>query len=235
MTDKEKTTDDPNEELSQEADSKEEKPTGSSDQTSQTEEDSSGEDWEKRFKGLQPKHQQLVEEHKDLKVKFAETQKALSSEKTALELKLDEAQAELKNLTETTEGLKETNGKLEESLESLNKRMDRSKLIMSDYPDLAPLEASGLLAPNLEGDELTAALNNMRSLMGQSAKSAVEELTAGATGGEDAVTGTRTQAKGVNDIGEQLMEASRNRDRQEVDRLTKLLEQQANNEIFVES
>jgi len=189
-------------------------------------------DYEKRFKGLQPKHQQLVEEHKGLKSTYAVEKQEWTEEKAKLGLQVDELELELKRLSEASDGLTKSNEELQKTVDSLETKAERTALIMSEFPDLAVLEAKGLIKENLEGDELTKALNEMRSLMTKQGEAAVQSLTAGATGSEDLSSGQRGQAQDLGDIKEQLMIAQRNRDFPEVERLSNLLVERANIEVF---
>lgn len=213
------------------ADSTEDKSTGDSTQSKKTDDMSSDENWEKRFKGLQPKHQTLVEEHKDLKVQIVLDKKAWDEEKVKLGLEIDELKGDVTKFTDSSDGLTKTNDELSKSVDSMKAQLERNTLIMGDYPDLAVLEAKGLLPTALEGDELTTALDDMRSLMTAKGESAARDLVAGSTG-ESQTTGSRSQATDIGSLGELLMKAQKDRDYDEVNRLTDLLVKQADTEIF---
>ena len=216
------------------ADSTEDKAAGDSTQTDKTDDTSPDTDWEKRFKGLQPKHQTLVEEHKNLKVQIALDKKEQDEAKVTLGLEIDELKGSLKTATEGSEGLTKSNDELGKMVESLETQLERNTLIMSEYPDLAVLEAKGLIRKDLDGDELTEALDSMRSLMKTTATKATADLAAGASADGDQITGTRGQGHSVNSISDLLMVAQKNRDHGEVTRLTDLLITQADTEIFTQ-
>ena len=216
------------------ADSTEDKAAGDSTQTDKTDDTSPDTDWEKRFKGLQPKHQTLVEEHKNLKVQIALDKKAKDEAEVTLGLEIDELKGSLKTATEGSEGLTKSNDELGKMVESLETQLERNTLIMSEYPDLAVLEAKGLIRKDLDGDELTEALDSMRSLMKTTATKATADLAAGASADGDQITGTRGQGHSVNSISDLLMVAQKNRDHGEVTRLTDLLITQADTEIFTQ-
>lgn len=230
-------TDETTEELEDKAtvdDSAEDKSTGDSSQDDQTDDKSSDENWEKRFKGLQPKHQILVEEHKDLKVQVGLDKKEYDEETVKLGLEIDELKGDVTKFTESSEGLTKSNDELKKTVESLETQLERNKLIMSEYPDLAVLEAKGLIREDLDGDELTKALDDMRSLMVAKGESMTKELIVGSSDGEQ-TTGQRSQVKGVSSIGEALMVAQKNKDVDEINRLTALLVTAADTEVFSQS
>ena len=192
---------------------------------------SSDEDWEKRFKGLQPIHQTLVEDNKNLVVKVALDKKDWDTKEAEFGVKITGLEGDLKKATESSDGLTKSNAELAKTVETLNTQAERSKMIMSDYPDLSVLEAQGLIRQDIEGDELTKALESMRSLMVATGKDAVKDLSVGASDA-NLTTGNRSQAKDVNSIGELLMVAQKDKNVDEVTRLTSLLVQQADVEIF---
>ncbi len=213
-------------------DSAEDQAAGDSTQTDKTDDKSSDTDWEKRFKGLQPKHQTLVEDNKNLKVQFALDKKAWDEEKVTLGLEIDELKGGLKTATEGGEGLTKSNDELAKTVGSLETQIERNTLIMSEYPDLAVLEAKGLIRKDLDGDELTEALDSMRSLMKVTGESAAAKLAAGATGSDEQITGSRGQGHDVNSISDLLMVAQKDKNYDEVTRLTSLLIKQAETEVF---
>lgn len=189
-------------------------------------------DWEKRFKGLQPKHQKLVEDHKDATAQFLLDTAAWDAEKVKMGLQIDTLDSDLKKATEGLTGIEKTNTELQGVVDSNKAKLDRNKMIMETYPDLAVLEAKGLIREDIEGDELTKALDDMRSLMVAKGEAAVKDLGLGAGGDGDHSSGGRGEGMGSSDIGEKLMEAQKNRDHDEVNRLTALLIKTADAEIF---
>ncbi|MCK5307593.1 MAG: hypothetical protein KAJ73_03190 [Zetaproteobacteria bacterium] len=192
---------------------------------------SSDENWEKRFKGLQPIHQTLVESNQNLVVQVALDKKDRDTKEAEFDVKITGLEGDLKTATESSEGLTKSNTELEKTIESLNTQAERNKMIMSDYPDLAVLEAQGLIRKDLEGDELTTALDSMRSLMVAKGKDAISDLSIGSSDA-DLTTGNRSQGKDVSSIGDLLMIAQKNRDVDEITRLSDLLVKQADIEVF---
>lgn len=217
------------------ADSAADKAAAASTQTDKTDKSttdkSSDTDWEKRFKGLQPIHQTLVESNQNLVVQVAVDKKAQDTKEAEFDVKIGTLEGDLKKATETSDGLTKSNVELEKTIESLNTQAERNKMIMSDYPDLAVLEAQGLIRKDIEGDELTSALDSMRSLMVAKGKDAVKDLSIGSSDA-DLTTGNRSQGKDVSSIGDLLMIAQKNRDVDEITRLSDLLVKQADVEIF---
>jgi len=192
---------------------------------------SSDQDWEKRFKGLQPIHQTLVESNQSLIVQVALDKKEWDTKEAEFDVKITGLEGDLKKATETSEGTTKSNTELEKTVESLNAQAERNKMIMSDYPDLAVLEAQGLIRQDIEGDELTTALDSMRTLMVAKGEAAVKDLSIGSSDA-NLTTGNRSQAKDVNSIGELLMVAQKNKDVDEITRLTDLLVKTADVEVF---
>lgn len=189
-------------------------------------------DWEKRFKGLQPKHQKLVEDHKDATAQFLLDTAAWDKEKIDMGLKISTLDSELKKATEGLTGIQKSNEELQGLVDSNKTKLDRNKMIMETYPDLAVLEAKGLIREDLDGDELTKALDDMRSLMVAKGEAAIKDLGTGAGGDGDHSSGARGQGMGSADIGEKLMIAQKNRDTDEINRLTELLIKTADVEHF---
>lgn len=224
------------------SDSTQQEPSGDQTQT-QAQPDgkktSADEDWEKRFKGLQPVHQTLVEsskalktEHEGLQAQYALDQKQWQDEIKAKDLQVTTLQADLQKAQENLASASQSTEELQGTIDSLEVKLERNALIMSEYPDLAPLEAKGLISDSLEGDDLTKALNDLRSLMVTKGTEAIQDLGAGASGDDTHQTGSRGQGMGVSDIGAKLMEAQKNRNMEEVNRLTELLIKQAQTEVF---
>jgi hypothetical protein len=211
------------------------KPTGDQKPDAKTDDTSPDTDWEKRFKGLQPKHQTLVEDHKSALVQHGLDTETWGKEKVELGLKIDTLESELKAITEKMEGFEKSNEELSGLVESGKAKLERNALIMSEYPELAVMEAKGLIRDDLEGDSLTEALNDLRSLMVAKGEEAVKDKTAGSTGDDGHSSGGRGQAMSAADLNQKIMDAQKNRDFAEADRLTQLLIKEANATILSDS
>lgn len=187
-----------------------------------------GEDWEARFKGLQPKVQELAEANKALtseRLQHLGRISELEGLLTASDKKIEESQKQLDAATSAQTEFQET-------INTLEKEAERATLIMSDYPDLAQMEAKGLIAPGLFGEELKTKLEDLRSVLKSKGANVVETLIAGSTSVEETKTGSRTQGDTVADIDQLMQAAMKNGDMKEVDRLEQLLIKQANREVF---
>lgn len=112
-----------------------------------------------------------------LQTKFNETQSAL----TELQSKSMEWQTNLSKLEETVK-VKET--KEEETallVETLQRGKTRAQLIFSEFPELAPFEAEGLL-PEAEEDKLKEVFGNFSAKLVSVKKNAASEFGKGGTG-----------------------------------------------------
>ena len=186
--------------------------------------DAAAEDYEHKFKGLQPKYQTLVEEAKEhedalLKLggKIAELETTIASSGETI-VKMNET---AKEAEEGSDGLTKTNKELEGQLE-------RSNLIMSDYPELAALEAKGLLPVDVEGDELKVKFDSMSEVLKEQGSSNVAEKVKGSTGEEDISTGGRSGGDSIDDTSHKILEANKTGDTKESARLTAILVEQQN-------
>ena len=91
-----------------------------------------------------------------------------------------------------------------------------------------------MLPKDVEGEELTTALNEFRTLMGGKAIDALKDLNAGDTGDEDLSSGSRSQGKDVGTLQELLMKANVEGDAKEIKRVTDLLVE-AQNKVMAAS
>jgi len=180
-------------------------------------------DWEGRFKGLQPKYQTLQETYKAEKSAWEKQRLEQLGRIGELEGNVKSAHEAVDGLTKDLEGAVTGQTNLEAEIEKLTKQIERHNLIMSEYPDLAILEGKGLLPADKSGDELKAALLEMRTIMGANAQAALANLSAGATGDDENITGRRSQGTDLQSIQEQLMTANKAGDAAEITRLTNLL------------
>ena len=202
--------------------------TGSKDK----DDDKGGDDnWEDRFKGLQPKYQQAVETYKTDKEAWDKDRINLLGQVSESETKLKSAQDEVKKLTEDAETSGTGKTEMQTQIDTLGKQLERNTLIMSEYPDLSLFEAKGMLPKDVEGEELKTALNEFRTLMGSAAIDALKDRDAGDTGDQDVSTGSRSQGKDIGSLQELLMKANAEGDAKEIKRVTDLLVE-AQNKVF---
>jgi chromosome segregation ATPase len=196
----------------------------------QTTEDKGKEDYEARFKGLQPKVQELAEANKSLtseRLQLLGTISEQEAQLTAAQKQLEEKQGEVDAATKAQE---ESQG----TIDTLEAQIERQTLIMSEFPDLAQMEAKGLINPALSGDELKTHLGEMRSILKSQGVSAMESLTAGSTSAEETKTGARTQGDSIADIDQKMQAAMREGNMEEVNRLEKILIEQADKVVFTD-
>lgn len=213
------------------------KPTGDQtpdDKTADPGKTAPDQNWEKRFKGLQPKHQDLTEAHKGLQAQYTLDKQNWDAEKATATAKVTALEADLAAAQEELESLKSGNEELQSTVGSLETKLERNALIMSEYPDLSVLEAKGLIRDDLEGDELTTALNELRSLMVKQGEQALQDLNAGSTGDDRQSSGGRGQKMDLGSINQKLMDAQKSGDWEEADRLTKLLIAEADATVLQE-
>ena len=126
-----------------------------------------------------------------------------------------------KEAEEGSDGLEKTNKELESKLE-------RTNLIMSDYPGLAALEAKGLLPVDVEGDELKVKLDSMSEILKEQGVDNIGEKLKGSTGEEDLTTGKRSQGDSIDDVSNKILEANKAGDTKESARLVAILVEQQN-------
>jgi len=208
--------------------------TGTQTQQADTQSQGSTTDWEARFKGLQPKYQQLKQAYETDKQAWEGERLKLMGQIAELETGLKSAQSDLEVLQEENKTWETEKADLQSQLDGMMKRIERTNLIMSEFPDLARFEAKGLIPQDKEGDELVAALTEMRTLITGSAEDVLKTLSAGSTGDSDHRTGSRAQGDDIVSIQNKLMDANLKGDAAEIARLTDLLVQKQN-EIFAAS
>lgn len=191
---------------------------------SKKDQDDAAEDFERKFKGLQPKYQTLVTEAQEhegelLKLggKIAELETTIAASGETI-VKMGET---AKEAEKGSDGLQKTNEELEGKLE-------RTNLIMSDYPDLAALEAKGLLPVDVEGEELKEKLDSMSEVLKEQGADNIGEKIKGSTGDEDVKTGGRSKGDSIEDTSQKILEANKAGDTKESARLTAILLEQQN-------
>lgn len=138
---------------------------------------SQGEDYEKRYKGLQKLFDKQHAELENLQNEHATTiegKEAVLQQQKLAQTQLDATKVQLSTLTVEKEALT-AQVKIHET------QALRSKLILSDYTDLAAFEASGLLPPAATEDEMKAKFSAFREALGKSVSQTVKEKLQGAS------------------------------------------------------
>lgn len=136
-----------------------------------------GEDYEKRFKGLQKLYDTQRKELEALQLEHTTTiegREALLQQQKQAQTQLDATKAQLTTLTTEKEALA-AKVKIHET------QALRSKLILSDYADLAAFEAKGLLPPAETEEEMKTKFTAFREALGTTVSQTVKEKLQGAS------------------------------------------------------
>jgi chromosome segregation ATPase len=176
-------------------------------------------DWESSYKGLQPKYQALVEEKKA----WEDDRLKLGGTIAELETSVKASAETVKGMTDEATKAETASAELQKTIEGLTGKLERSELIMSEYPHLAGLESKGLLPPELMGDELKEKLDSMSEVLQEQGVSNTGAKIKGSTGDDDVTTGKRSQGDDVQSINQKIMEANQQGDTKEAARLMPLL------------
>lgn len=136
-----------------------------------------GEDYEKRFKGLQKLFEKQQKELTELQAEHSSTiegrEELLQQQKQAQAL-LDATKTQISALTTEKEALA-AQVKIHET------QALRSKLILSDFTDLAAFEARGLLPPANTEEEMKSKFSAFREALGTTVSQTVKEKLQGAS------------------------------------------------------
>ena len=158
------------------------------------------ENWQERYKGMQRAFNKKSEELDNLAEKF-------------------------ENLMEESETSKATEGELQKQLQDIQKQMDerqqeldqmtgqiaaqeakqkRTNLILSEFPDLAPFEAKGLL-PDVPDDQMKDKFNEFREVFQSRVEDDVKKQVVGASAAETGGDGTHKVTRSKEQIYGELM------------------------------
>lgn len=125
-------------------------------------------EFEARFKGMQAEYGRLQGEHKTLAGTYS-----------TLEEQFKAAVGQRESLSLEHDKLKGEHAKATDELTSLRAQFERTRLVLSEFPDLAQLEARGLL-PTGQGDDLKKKLAEFRdTLKGMSSQQAAQIVVGG--------------------------------------------------------
>ncbi len=135
-----------------------------------------GENWEKRFNGLNTAYQKLQKKFETLEAErdqlLADKETILQDDKSA-KAQLTKLQADLQALT----GEKEA---LSGQITSLQAQKERVSLVMSEFTDLAPFEAKGLLPPATTAEEMRTKFEEFRQALSSTVQQSVQGKASGA-------------------------------------------------------
>lgn len=132
-------------------------------------------DWEKRFKGLQATYDKLQKKYNDLE---AENQR-LTGELEEQRQGARGYETEKKTLNEQLAALQGEKTALQGQVLTHQQSVERAKLIMGEFQDLATFEAKGLLPSAANLEELKQKLTDYRVAIGSMVSSGVQNRIAG--------------------------------------------------------
>lgn len=140
-----------------------------------------GENWEKRFNGLNAAYQKLQKKYEALEAEHnnlvAEKETILQDDKSK-KSQLDKLQSDLQALASERESLST-------EISSLQSQRERMSLIMSEFTDLAPFEAKGLLPTATTAEELRQKFDKFREALSSTVQQSLKDKAKGSgpTGG----------------------------------------------------
>jgi hypothetical protein len=134
-----------------------------------------GEDYEKRFKGLQSAYNVLKAKYDKLEQDHNTTLGELETIRQGDKSKADQ----VTQFQKDTEALKAEKVSLEAQVTSLQSQVARSKLIMADFQDLAGFEAQGLLPSGSTEEEMRAAFTKFKETYSKAISDAVAKRVTG--------------------------------------------------------
>ena len=138
-------------------------------------------EWEASYKGLQGAYQKLKESTdksiaeltlklQEANQRFEETDQGVKSKDTQMSV----LQQQIVNLTKQVETLSSEK-------ETVQAQASRGKLVMTEFPELAPWEAQGLLPQAPTEEELRGALSKFRDTLSGQVGAGVKRTMSGAT------------------------------------------------------
>lgn len=136
---------------------------------------SQGEDWEKRYKGLSATYTKLQAQFQ----KLTEDHEKLLGTREELEVNAKSVKAEIEKMKSDLDALTAEKEKLTQQLTTQEAKEVRTKLILSEYPDLAAFEAKGLLPAGATPEETKQLLDNFREALGSSVDQTLQKKVQG--------------------------------------------------------
>lgn len=133
------------------------------------------ENWERRFKGLQVAYDRLQKKYNDLEAAHAQVVSDLEEARQAQR----GHDTEKKTLSDKVQLLETEKGTLQNQLTTHQFDVKRARMIMSDYQDLAPFEAKGLLPAAANEEELKQRLEDYRQTLTSLVGDGVQRRIAG--------------------------------------------------------
>jgi chromosome segregation ATPase len=139
-----------------------------------------GQNWESAYKGLQKKYDKLFQEHTETLGTVDELNATIEELKLGVRTANTEKDQIATKHVETTE---KSDG-LQAQLNTANQTIERQKLIMSEYQDLAPFEAKGLLPSAQTQEEMKSVFDSFRETLGSQVDTATEDKVKGVGPGQ---------------------------------------------------
>lgn len=136
-----------------------------------------GSDWEARYKGLQRALDRKTREYDQLSEKY----ESLITEHEQAKQELRKITGERDESKNSLQALVNEKNKIESDLNSERTLVERTRLIMSEFADLATFETSGLLPHAQTVDELKQKLGAFREALGKSVSRGTQEKLLGYT------------------------------------------------------
>jgi TolA-binding protein len=134
-----------------------------------------GQDYESAYKGLQRKYDKLFNEHTQMESQIIDLNETIEGLKQQVKTANTEKDQIASKHVETSEKLQG----LEAQINISQATIERQKLIMSDYQDLAPFEAKGLLPQAQTEEEMRTVFDSFRETLGNQVESKTDEKIKG--------------------------------------------------------
>lgn len=176
--------------------------------------------WEDRFKGLQRTFDRRQKEYTKLQEQYDAILEQVETAKQDDRAK----QTELEILQKAMEESKTKLDKLTGELTAQEARSKRATLIMSQFPDLAKFEASGLLPAAETEEDLIEKLGNFREALKTTVETNVQQKIVGASPDDTGSTST-VPVLSASEIYSRLTALAGRRDQASRDEYQQLLEQ----------
>jgi chromosome segregation ATPase len=136
-----------------------------------------GDDWEKRYKGLQTAYNKLQEQKTTVDGQLA----SLQTDYEALQQQVNKGIGDQSKLQDEISSQKGTLTQKETEIASLSKQIARLKLLMTDeYISLAPFETRGLLPDGKDDEDLKTKFSSFQEAYKATIKDAVKDELKGA-------------------------------------------------------
>ena len=134
-----------------------------------------GQNWESAYKGLQRKYDKLFDDHNQLQGTFDDLNATIEDLKQQVRTTATEKDQIATKHVEATEKIQGLQAQVNNSQATI----ERQKLIMSEYQDLAAFEAKGLLPSAQNEEEMRSVFDSFRETLGSEVQTATDEKVKG--------------------------------------------------------